>query len=63
MKYTVALTFFKLVPGQENRNFLLVLDEMGSGWKSGAWYFDSPDLRWLRQLYSKSRHIGMSATA
>ena len=40
MKY--RLNTFVLVQGQENRNFQLVLDEMGPCRTSRAWYFHSP---------------------
>ena len=45
MKYRIVLTLYiVLVQGQVNRNFRLVLNEMGPGWTSRAWYFHSPDL-------------------
>ena len=31
MKYRIELTLFKLVPGQVNKKFQLVLNEMGLG--------------------------------
>ena len=45
MKYRIVLTFYiVLVQGQVNRNFRLVLNEMGPGQISPAWYFHSPDI-------------------
>ena len=44
MKYRIALSFFILVPGQVDRNFELVLNEMGPGWSRQAWYFHTPDI-------------------
>ena len=40
-----TLYTFVLVQGQVNRNFQLVLNEMGPGRTSRAWYFHSPVLR------------------
>ena len=43
MKYRILLTLYiVLVQGQVNRNFRLVLNEMGPGRTSRAWYFHSP---------------------
>ena len=43
MKYRIVLTLYiVLVQGQVNRNFRLVLNEMGPGRTSQAWYFHSP---------------------
>ena len=43
MKYRIVLTLYiVLVQEQVNRNFRLVLNEMGPGWTSRAWYFHSP---------------------
>ena len=43
MKYRIVLTLYiVLVQGQVNRNFRLVLNEMGPGRTSRAWYFHSP---------------------
>ena len=45
MKYNIVLTLYiVLVQGQVNRNFRLVLNEMGPGRTSRAWYFHSPAL-------------------
>ena len=43
MKYRIAFPFFILVRGQVNRNFELVLNEMGPGRTSRAWYFHTPE--------------------
>ena len=49
MKYRLySLYTFILVQGQVNRNFQLVLHEMGSGQISRAWYFHSPVLGAVR---------------
>ena len=46
MKYRIVFTLYiVLVQGQVNRNFQLVLNEMGPGRTSWAWYFHSPALR------------------
>ena len=45
MKYT-----FVLVQGQVNRNFQLVLNEMGPGRASRAWYFHSPDVNLVEPI-------------
>ena len=43
MKYRIVLTLYTvLVQGQVNRNFRLVLNEMGPDLTSRAWYFHSP---------------------
>ena len=43
MKYRIVLTLYiVLVQGRVNRNFRLVLNEMGPGRTSRAWYFHSP---------------------
>ena len=42
MKYKILSTLYKLVRGQVNLNFQLVLNEMGPGRTSRAWYFHSP---------------------
>ena len=43
MKYRIVLTLYiVLVQGQLNQNFRLVLNEMGPGRTSQAWYFHSP---------------------
>ena len=45
MKYRIVLTLYiVLVQGQVNRNFRLVLNEMGPGRTSRAWYFHSPGI-------------------
>ena len=52
MKYRIVLTLknkFVLVQGQVNRNFQLVLNELGPGRASRAWYFHSPDYRICQQ--------------
>ena len=42
MKYRIVLTLYiLLVQGHVNRNFQLVLNEMGPGRTSRAWYFHS----------------------
>ena len=49
MKYRIALTLYiVLVQGQVNRNFQL-LNEMGRGRTSLAWYFHSPVFRYCLQ--------------
>ena len=42
MESEIQNYFFKLVPGQVNRNFELVPNEMGPGGTSSVWYFHSP---------------------
>ena len=43
MKYRIVLTLYiVLVQGQVNSNFRLVLNEIGPGRTSRAWYFHSP---------------------
>ena len=43
MRNRIVLTLYiVLVQGQVNRNFRLVLNEMGPGRTSRAWYFHSP---------------------
>ena len=42
MKYGIFLLNLYIVYGQVNRNFQLVLNEIGPGWTSRAWYFHSP---------------------
>ena len=46
MKYRIIFTLYICTCGQVqvNRNFQLVLNEMGPGWTSQAWYFHSPGL-------------------
>ena len=71
MKYSIALTLFVLVPGQVNRNFKLVLNEMGPGRTSQAWYFHTTDqsifvLNWMVEFIgqwlkgSTSSHVNSS---
>ena len=44
MKYRIVLTLYIVLDqGQVNRNFRLVLNEMGAGRTSRASYFHSPD--------------------
>ena len=51
MKYRIVLTLYiVLIQGQANRNFWLVLNEMGPGRTSRAWYFHSPG--WVTYLVS-----------
>ena len=50
MKYRIVLTFV-LVQGQVNTNFQFVLNEMGPGWTSGAWYFHSPAIIYILKQY------------
>ena len=50
MKYRIVLTLYiALVQGQVNRNFGLVLNVMGPGRTSQAWYFHSPGLPSAKQ--------------
>ena len=42
MQNGIYFCTFVLVQGQVNRNFQLVMNEMGPGWTSRAWYFHSP---------------------
>ena len=52
MKYRIALTLYiVLVQGQVNRNFRLVLNEMGPGRTSRAWYFHSHVYHMVDKLY------------
>ena len=44
MNYRTVLTSFILVQGQVNINFCHVLNEMGQGDTSQAWYFHTPDI-------------------
>ena len=42
MQNCIYFCTFVLIQGQVNRNFQLVLNEMGPGRTSRAWYFHSP---------------------
>ena len=57
MKYRIVLTLYiVLVQGQVNRNFQLVLNEIGPGWTSRAWYFNSPAQQYIK-LNTRAKEI------
>ena len=57
MKYRIVFTLYiVLVQGQVNGNFRLVLNEMGPGRTSRAWYFHSPALKPLVRIETIGRN-------